>query len=145
MKITHAIYVLTAIFFVLTCRTAMQPIATTGRQIRPADVQGYHQAIEAQIAWFPYHDLTIKQRADGDWTVVKQDSTAKKGAMPVILIKYPESQDSVWIPMDTDNETLGKLIKHTLMTEEHITKPFASFFEISRCEKCHPEDIDRGF
>ncbi len=123
----------------------MIPVESSGRQIRPAEVRGYHQPITAQIAWFPYRDLTIKQTSDGNWIVVRQESTAKEGAMPVILIKYPESQDSVWIPMDTDNATLGKLIKHTLMTEEHIKKPYASFFEISKCEKCHPAEIDKGF
>jgi hypothetical protein len=145
MKIIPLVYLIFIGIFIITCTTSKVAVESSGRQIRPSDVKGYHSPVSMRIAWFPYNDLTIKKRSDNDWVVVKNDSTAKKGAMPVILVDYLNGTDSVWINMNTDNETLGKLIKHTLMTEEPIKKPFASYFEISKCGKCHPAEIDKGF
>ena len=145
MKIKSIVSLLFLAIFIITCKTSKVATESTGRQIRPSDVKGYHSPVSMRIAWFPYNDLAIKQKSDNDWVVVKNDSTSQKGAMPVILVDYLNGTDSVWINMNTDNETLGKLIKHTLMTEEPIKKPFSSFFEVSKCGKCHPSHIDKGF
>lgn len=98
-----------------------------------------------RIAWFPYKNLSVKQKANNDWVVVNNDENNQEGSIPVILIDYLNGTDSIWLEMTTDNETLGKLVKHTLMTAEPITKPFSQYFEIASCTRCHPSNIDKGF
>ena len=101
---------------------------------------GYHDPMRLNIAWYPYEDLKMKQTKDHNWVVVKADST-HKSAIPVILITYPGKLDSVWVQMDMQNELLGKLIKHSLMTKEPIQEPFGEFFAVASCTKCHPKDV----
>lgn len=147
MRLLNYFVIAVFIGFLVTCRTSLQTTETPPyiRQIRPADVAGYHSPVQMRIAWYPYRNLSVKQRATNEWVVVQDSDANKEGFIPVILIDYMNHTDSIWLEMNTDNETLGKLIKHTLMTEKPISKPFSSYFEIASCTPCHPAEIERGF
>ena len=140
------LYASILLFAVATCKTVQQEEVEPPRmrQVKPEEVASYHSPINLTIAWLPYKDLALKRTADNDWKVIKSDST-KSGLTPVILIKYPDRQDSVWLDMNTENEMLGKLIKHSLMTQEAITFPYGSFLEEAKCTKCHPSDVKVDF
>lgn len=96
------------------------------------------------IAWYPYENKTIEQTGKNEWKVVELDTPAT-GHVPVILIRYPETGDSIWLDMSTNSRTLGRLLKHSLMTQEPIRRPFKEFFETASCTKCHPSDIKVDF
>lgn len=79
-----------------------------------------------KIAWFPYKDLELKKSKANNWVMVSSDS-ARESAIPVIMITYPVSNDSIWIDMNIKNELLGKLVKHSLMTQVPITEPYGEY------------------
>ena len=58
MRNVLLVYLVFITLFFVTCKTAMAPIETTGRQIKPNDVMGYHSPVTMRIAWLPYEDLT---------------------------------------------------------------------------------------
>lgn len=122
-------------------KTLLTPKA---RNVKPGQIQGYHEPLDIKIAWMPYKDLGLKQGKDNNWVIVKSES-GREGAIPVILITYPETKDSVWIEMDTSNELLGKLVKHSLMTKQPIHRPFKDYFEKASCSTCHPADVKVDF
>ena len=135
---------LTAIF-ILNCSASknyMEP--TRARQLQPSEVRGYHNPVELKIAWFPYKDLELKKTKENNWVMVESDS-ARSSTVPVIMITYPMSNDSIWIDMNIKNELLGKLIKHTLMTQVPITEPYGEYFANAKCSKCHPSNIEVNF
>jgi len=138
------IFLISMLYF--TCKTPVETVDTAPfiRQIKPNEVKSYHQPVQMRIAWFPYKNISVKQKADNEWVVLPTND-GKEGHVPVILVDYLNQTDSIWIEMDTDNETLGRLIKHTLMTEEPITKPYSSYFEYASCTRCHPPEVDKGF
>ncbi len=129
---------------VATCTSTKVVAPPTARQLSPNEVKGYHAPVEMKIAWFPYKNLMLKQTKANNWVVVQSDST-RQGAIPVIMVTYPETGDSIWIEMDTKNELLGKLIKHTLMTQQPITEPFGEYFATAKCTNCHPADVPVDF
>ena len=110
---------------------------TKVRNIKPEDVRSFHEPLEITVAWYPYEDLSYKQTSDNEWKVVKNEN-GNKGAVPVILIRYPETGDSIWLDMNIKSEDLGMLLKHSLMTQEPIKRPFSEFLEVATCTKCHP-------
>lgn len=129
------------------CKTQEQPVVDkvpTIRQVSPEDVRNYHDKIEMTIAWYPYENGVFKRNKDNEWVVVKEES-GKKGTIPVILIKYPATGDSIWLDMNTASEDLGMLLKHSLMTQEPIRRPFAEYLEVASCTKCHPADVEVDF
>ncbi len=117
---------------------------TQVRQLKPAQVWSYHSPVEVSIAWIPYENRSVVRTSDDEWAVVKSDS-AGKGSVPVILIKYPETGDTVYIEMNTRNEMLGQLMKHSLMTQEPIRQPYGEFIKTASCTKCHPSDVPVEF
>ena len=129
---------------VATCSSNKEITPPSARQISPKEVKGYHAPVEMKVAWFPYKNLQLKQTKANNWVIVKSDST-RQGAIPVIMVSYPETGDSIWIEMDTKNELLGKLIKHTLMTQQPISEPFGEYFETAKCTNCHPADVPVNF
>ncbi len=64
---------------------------------------------------------------------------------PMIMITYPEGNDTVWVQMSTKNDLLGKLIKHSLMTQVPIKRPYEEYFEQAQCSSCHPSDVKVDF
>ena len=143
MKKIYGAVLLMFLGMVLLMCTPQKLKPTRIRQLSPQEVVGYHNPMELQIAWFPYKSHSLKQVEDDKW-VVEYDSN-KTGAVPVILITYPESNDSIWLDMSTKSETLGKLLKHSLMTQEPITEPLGDFLEVASCSKCHPADVPVNF
>jgi hypothetical protein len=145
LKITIFLFSIAMIF---TCKSSLETVSvvdTKARQLRPYEAKSFHKPVIIRIGWFPYTDLTIHRKENDDWVVVKQEKEEKGGSVPVIMLEYPESADTMWLDMNTDNELLGRLLKHTLMTEEPIRRPYTEFFEVASCSKCHPGHVDKGF
>ena len=129
----------------LTCKQMQEVQPTRIRQVRPADASGWHQPLTLQVGWFPYKEYSFEQTGKNDWRVVKDEEADKEGVIPEILVLHPGTSDSVWLSMNIDNALLGKLVKHTLMTEEPIFEPFDEYFEVAACAKCHPADVKIGW
>jgi len=144
MKIRDISILIPFLVFFVTCKPSQELVPVKARQIRPSEVSAYHSPAVMKIAWYPYKDLELKKTSKDNWVIVKSDST-KQGAIPVILITYPDSGDSIWLEMNTDNELLGRLMKHTLMTQAPITEPLGEYLEMAKCSTCHPGDVDKGF
>jgi hypothetical protein len=128
----------------LTCKQYKDISSNSIRQVKPSEVAAYHPPIQVNIGWVPYQDQKLVQTGKNEWKVMK-DESGKQGAVPVILINYPDSKDSIWIDMNMDNALLGKLIKHSLMTQEPIKRPFSQFFTEANCMRCHPSDVKVNF
>ncbi len=144
MKQKHLLYIAIIIFLVVTCKSQKEVIPPRVRQVKPSQVTGYHKPINVTIAWYPYEDEALNMSSKNEWQVVKSDS-GRAGSIPVILIKYPETQDSIWLDMNTESELLGRLLKHSLMTQEPIKRPFSEYFQTASCTKCHPSDVKVDF
>lgn len=125
----------------LKCSPSKQVVSEPhGRQVDPVNIAAYHKPIEMRVAWMPYENLELKQTKDNNWVVVESDST-KHGVIPVIQLIYPESGDTAWIQMNLQNDLFGRLMKHSLMTQEPIFEPYSEYFEKAKCSNCHPADV----
>ena len=144
MKSKHLLLAPILIFLIVTCSTKRDLALTSVRQLEPNKVSSYHDPIHLTIAWYPYENQQFERTSKDEWRIVKSDST-QTGTMPVILIEYPLSRDSIWLDMNTESEMLGKLLKHSLMTQEPIKRPFNDFFQSASCTKCHPSDLKVNF
>lgn len=129
----------------MTCKQLEEITPTRVRSLDAREVSSYHTPMSLQIGWFPYQEHTFKQTGRNEWRVVKSKDTDKKGAVPMILVQSAGASDSLWIDMNIDNALLGKLVKHSIMTQEPIFRPFVDYFEVAKCSKCHPEGVDKGF
>jgi hypothetical protein len=78
------------------------------------------------------------------WSISKPDSSDKAGMIPVIHISNFDTSESLWVYMDIDDALLGKLIKHSLMTEVPIEYPLKEYLQKADCMKCYPSHIDIG-
>ena len=107
-------------------------------------MSSYPKPIELTIAWHPYKDQVLQRTSENEWAVVKSDSS-RAGKIPVILIRYPGTQDSLLVEMNTESALFGKLLKHSLMTQEPISHPFGEYFEKASCTNCHPKDVEVDF
>ena len=67
--------------------------------------------------------------------------TGRTSSIPVIMITYPASKDSIWIDINIKNELLAKLVKHSLMTQVPINVPFGDYLADAKCSKCHPSNV----
>jgi hypothetical protein len=101
----------------------------------------FHHPIEVKIGWYPYDEESVVKTGVHQYSIQKNDSSAEGGSMPVIVLTYPDSTQSVYFGLDIDNELLGRLIKQSLMTQKPITEPLAVFLEDADCSTCHPADI----
>ena len=100
--------------------------------------------MEMKVAWIPYKNLTLKKTKKHNWVVVEDDA-GKESALPMIMITYPNTSDTVWVQMSTKNDLLGKLVKHSLMTQVPIKRPYEAYFENTKCTSCHPSDVKVSF
>ena len=144
MKQRFLVFLSALAFIVIACKSQKELVPTKARNIMPSEVAGYHNNIDVTIAWYPYKDQLLKQTSDNEWKIVKSDS-AREGNIPVILIRYPATGDSLWLDMNTESELLGKLLKHSLMTQEPIKRPFGDYLQAASCTKCHPADVEVDF
>ena len=142
MKFKYIVPVLFLALFVVTCQQSK--VATTTSSARTLSVYeagGYHNSVEMTVGWIPYTQDNLVKEGDNLYRFVKGDTTTGK-KLPAILLKYPATQDSIWLDMTMSNEDLGNLIKHTLMTEVVIKRPFAEFYDEAQCSKCHPSHVE---
>lgn len=108
------------------------------RQFPKWEPTHYHRAIQMRIGWYPYSEADIVSDEEGNVVMMRTDSV---GEMPAIIITEPDSADSIIIGMRIDNELLGRLIKHSLMTQVPIKRPFEQYLVEADCSKCHPSRI----
>ncbi len=111
------------------------------RKIDKWEGQNFHREIAMKVAWIPYNEGTMTETKDNQWSLSFPDSNAAEGMLPVMILSYPDSNHFVMIDLHMDNALLGNLIKHTLMTEAPIERPFMEYLKTSDCSKCHPPDI----
>lgn len=138
-----AFFFLLIAFIVLNCGETKQMTATSsiGRSMQPSEIASFHPEIKIAIGWVPYQDQKLVRTGKNEWKMMKREPEDREGKAPVILVTYPQSRDSILLDMDITNELLGKLIKHSAMTQEPIKRPFTTFFEEAQCKKCHPAHI----
>jgi hypothetical protein len=146
MNISNLTFMAVIAVIIFTCTQTGELQPSRVMQVQPSEVSAFHQPVSVQVGWFPYREHRLVRTGRDEWQVVKnEDGSAKTGAVPQILIRYPRSSDSLWVDMNIDNALLGKLIKHTIMTEAPITRPFSEYMEVASCSKCHPSDIEIDF
>jgi len=146
MNISNLTFLAVMAVIILTCTQTSELQPSRIMQVRPSEVSAFHQPVSVQVGWFPYREHQLVRTSQDEWQVVKnEDESAKNGAIPQILIRYPNSSDSLWVDMNIDDALLGRLIKHTIMTEAPITRPFSEYIEVAACSKCHPKDIKIDF
>jgi hypothetical protein len=136
------------IFVVLNCsqyRELSQEESNRVRQIKPKEISSYHEPLKLEIAWLPYEEHRLVRTKKNEWKMVKNEDVRVKSNMPMILLTYPNSTDTIWFDMNVDNAMLGKLMKHSLMTQVPISRPFTEYVEVAKCGTCHPSHIDKGF
>jgi len=144
MKYLSILSLLLVAILAIKCSTPKEVTPPSAKQLSPENITAYHKPIEMKIAWIPYKSLALKQTKKNNWVMVESDST-KESALPVIMVTYPASNDTVWVQMNTKNDLLGKLIKHSLMTQQPITRPYKEYFELAQCSSCHPSDVKVSF
>jgi hypothetical protein len=128
----------------LNCNAPKEVPTPKLRTLSPAEVTSYHMPVNMQVAWVPYENLEVKMDKNNNWVIV-ESKDPKKSVIPVMLITYPATGDSVWVQMDTRSDLLGQLIKHTLMTQKPITEPFDAYLADAACSSCHPADVKVNF
>lgn len=111
------------------------------RSVEPGEVSAYHEKLELKVGWLPYENAEVISVDGNRWAVSIDDSSKKSGAIPVILIRQGDDGEPVQLGMDIDNALLGKLLKHSLMTEIPIKRPFEQFLKEADCAMCHPSSI----
>lgn len=144
MKMRFILALAATIFLFVTCKQYKDISTGSVRQVRPSEIAAYHPPITLNIGWIPYQDQKLVQTGKNEWKIQK-DESGKQGAIPVILVNYADQQDTIFLDMNMDNALLGKLIKHSLMTQEPIKRPFAEYFETASCQRCHPAEVKVDF
>ena len=141
MKTYVSLALLLAALLMVTCNQTKDLAPTRIMRVNAGGVAAYHPPVSIQVGWFPYEEDKLVRTGKNDWKVVKNTEGSNGGVIPQILIAYPNSTDSIWLDMNIDDALLGKLIKHTVMTQVPIERPFADYFELAKCSKCHPSHI----
>ena len=108
----------------------------------PSEIAAFHKEVSVNIGWIPYADQKLVQTGKNEWKIVQSDDGGNIGSIPVIVVTYPDSKDTLLLDMDIENELLGRLIKHSVMVQQKIHRPFTTFFEETKCERCHPQHIE---
>ena len=118
---------------------AGQPSAKSRMRRMKSDAAYYHRALEMHVGWLPYSEEEVVATGNSKWAASKE--TGKKGLVPVIIVSYPDTTYSLSLKMDIDNALLGKLVKHSLMTQKAITWPLEEYLAEADCAQCHPAHI----
>ena len=143
MNWKFAFFFLLIAFIVVNCsKTQQQAAFDKSRMMQPSQISSFHPEIVLTVGWMPYQDQKLVQTGKNEWKIIEHQEGDKAGSVPVIVVSYPDSKDSILLDMNVKNELLGRLIKHSAITQEPITRPFTTFFEEAKCEKCHPDHID---
>lgn len=145
MTYRFAFFFMVIAFVVTNCSKTQREAFERSRMMQPADMSSFHPPISITLGWMPYQDQKLVQTGRNEWKIVQHQADDREGKVPVIIVSYPESRDSILLDMNIKNELLGKLIKHSAITQQPIHRPFTTFFEEAKCEKCHPEDVEVDF
>lgn len=132
-------------FIVTNCSKTQQVATDRSRMMQPSQISSFHPEIKLAIGWMPYQDQKLVQTDRNEWRIVEHQDDDRAGAIPVLMVTYPESGDSILLDMNMENALLGKLIKHSAMTQMPIRRPFSTFFEEAQCQNCHPGDVKVDF
>ncbi|NND94764.1 MAG: hypothetical protein HKN45_07835 [Flavobacteriales bacterium] len=142
-----AFFLLLILSVVINCSRG--PLQSSGpeiaRTMQPEDISGFHSPINIKLGWVPYENQKLVQTGKNEWKVVQRDEKDKKGKVPVLYVQHGGSEEALLLDMNIDNQLLGKLIKHSAITQEPIARPFGEFFERASCDKCHPADVEADF
>lgn len=122
------------------CAPTAQTTAPRTRTMSVDDATRHHQPVQLQVAWREYREHVMRATGDATWAVT--DEVAKVGEVPVLVVSYPDTTKDLTLRMDIDDALLGKLLKHTLMTQQPITTPLGQYLQVAQCSSCHPADVD---
>lgn len=121
-------------------KTDIQPIKI--RKFKEWKAARFHEKVELKIGWYPYEKGNSEKVTSEEWAVSFKDSSGSiDGYMPVIIVDHPSGIDSLFLDMSIDDALLGKLIKHTLMTQIPISRPFRDYLAQADCSICHPQEV----
>ena len=121
-------------------KTNIQPVKI--RKFKEWKAARFHEKVELKIGWYPYKKGSSEKVSSEEWAVSFKNSTdSVDGYMPVIILRNGNNNDSLSLGMDIDDEILGKLLKHTLMTQIPIRRPFKDYLTQADCSLCHPQEI----
>ena len=146
MNWKYAFFILLIAFVIYNCGTTKETVAEDRvRMMQPNDISSFHPEMTIKLGWVPYQNQKLVQNGRNEWKVVKEAEDQKEGKVPVLLVSHPSIGDSILLDMNIKNEILGKLIKHSAITMQPITRPFTEYFENAKCQNCHPEDVKVDF
>lgn len=130
------------VFIVYNCSPSKEMVADRSRILQPSQISTFHPAVSISVGWVPYEDQKLVRTGKNEWKIEQlKEGEGKSSSVPVLFIQNEGYQDTILLDMNIDNELLGRLIKHSVMTQQPIQRPFTTFFEYAKCESCHPEDI----
>ena len=129
------------VFVVYNCSPTKEMVADRSRTLRPSQISTFHPAVSISVGWVPYEDHKLVRTGKNEWKIVELEEGEQKGSVPVLFVKNEGYRDTILLDMNIENELLGRLIKHSVMTQQPIQRPFTTFFEYAKCESCHPENI----
>ena len=140
------VYIIIAIVLIafLYCSVPKDALDDTPRvrSFKEWNADYFHHPIEVKIGWYPYEEEEIIKTGKHQYSFQRSDSSEIAGKMPVIILTYPDSTESIYFGMDIDNELLGRLIKQSLMTQQPVTEPLTVFLKDADCSTCHPPEIE---
>ena len=111
------------------------------RQFPEWTIDSGHREITMRVEWRPYEEGTITRTGRDEWTIAGGDSGRTASRVPVIVVSYPDSGYVIPLDVGISDALLGTLIKHTLMTEVPIQRPYMEYLATADCAKCHPPHI----
>ena len=147
MKWKYAFFALLLLIVIVNCnRTASREMTVENlRELTPGAISSFHPEFNVSLGWVPYEEKEMVPTGKNQWLVLNAHSPEKVGLVPLLVVSYPNTQDSIFLDMEISNELLGKLIKHSAITQVPIQRPFSQFFEEAKCERCHPPHIKVNF
>ena len=141
-----AFFFLLIVFIVVNCsKRSMQLTPDRTRTLKPNDITSFHPEITIKLGWVPYEDQKLIQTGKNEWKIVQHKPEDKAGKIPVLFVESPSAEEPILLDMNIENQLLGKLIKHSAITQQAIQRPFAKFFEEAKCQSCHPPEIKVDF
>jgi len=111
------------------------------KRFKESNPTGFHKEVEMKIGWLSYEAGKVDDLHDSLSVINFDESQTVTGKVPVIILSYPDSSNTLTLVMNIDDALLGKLLKHSLMTEIPIKRPLSEFIKEADCSKCHPADI----
>ena len=130
---------------VMNCGKTRELTLEKSRTIDPGSISSIHPSVSLTVGWMPYQSHKLVQTGDHEWKIVQNKSDDEGGLSPILMVTYPGNPDTLYLDMNIDNELLGKLIKHSAITQQKIARPFSTFFENAKCQNCHPKHIKIDF